>query len=144
MACGWCTVIYEEYPTLTGAKELLLLSLEIGFHHLNPNMHQIKTELIHMDHDQQMFDIISSAGDDEAIADLLCAWTLKSSPSEPHPLLKMGIDHLIHVHSQPFSPRLQQLVIYSIEVIGHQEFLQIGEDGMIGLLEETTLGFNGQ
>jgi len=136
MACGWCAVICEEYPTLVGSKELLLLSLEIGFRHLNPRMHQTKAKLIHMDHDQQMFDIISSIGDDEAIADLLCAWTLKSSPSEPHPLLKMGINHLIHVHSQPFPQRLHQLVVYSIEVIGHWGSLQIGEDGIIQPLEE--------
>jgi len=142
MACSWCTVICEEYSTLADSKELITLSLEIGFRHLDPKMHQTKAELIHMDHDQQLFDIISNTGDCEAISDLLCAWALKSSPSEPHPLLKMVVDHIIKVHSQPFPPRLQQLLIHSIEIIDYQGFLQVGEDSVIRLLKETPSSFN--
>ena len=97
MAYEWCSVVCENYSDLPYGKDLLLLSLEIGFRHLNPENRWIDPNLTHTQFHQQMIEVVFENGDPEVIADLLCAWTSSSSSHEPHPSLKMCVGHLIHL-----------------------------------------------
>ena len=134
MAYEWCSVIHENYSILKGAKALLFLSLEIGFRHVNPKRKQIK--LIHTEHHQKLANIVFSSGVSEAITDLLCAWTSKSSSNTPYPQLKMCAEHLIGLHLHPFSSRLRSHIIYAIRLIGYKQFEQVGVEGFIRLLND--------
>ena len=123
VAYGWCSMVCESYSSLENGKDLLLLALEIGFRHINLQKRGMKARLIHVESHQIMVDIVFQTQDSEAIADLLCAWTSSNYPQRPHPSLKMCAGPLISLHYlQPFSPRLQKLVIRSIELIGYQGF----------------------
>jgi len=135
MAYEWCSVVCENYSDLMSAKDLLLLSLEIGFHHLDPEDPWTDANLTHTQHHQQMVEVVCEDGDPEAIANLLFAWTARDHSHEPHPSLKICAGHFIHLHHlQHFPPRLRQLVSHAIGLIGYEEFEQIGVDGFVRLL----------
>ena len=143
MAYGWCSLICENYSTLGGAKELLLLSLEAGFRYINPGR-EIKADLIHTEHHQKLANIVFSCGDGEAIADLLCAWTSESH----YPQLNICVEYLIGLHHlYPFSSRLQSHIINAIGLIGYQQFEQVEAEEFVRLLSDleayTGYQFNG-
>jgi len=92
----------------------------------------ILAEIIHTEHHQKMANAVFSSGGCEEIADLLCAWTSRSSSHIPYPQLKICAEHLIGLHHlHPFSSRLQSYIIYAIRLIGYQQF-----EGFIGLLND--------
>jgi len=106
MPYEWCSVICENYFTLKGAKDLLLLCLKIGFHHIDPKRRQIEANLIHTEHHQNLVNIVFSSGDGEAIADLLSAWLSMSNSHTQYPQLEVCAEHLINLDLHPFSSRL--------------------------------------
>ena len=134
LAYEWCSVICRNYSSLRYGKDLLLLSLQIGFSHLDPKRYQIDAKLTHTEHHKGMAAIIFDSGDQEAIADLLNAWTSRSSSHGPFTSLHICIDHLIGLHRWTLSPRLRQFIIYTIQLIGYQPFEVAGVEGFIGLL----------
>ena len=135
MAYEWCSLACSNLSVMEDRDYPFLLSLEISFRHLNPNQQEIEAELTHREHHQKLATVVFRSGDGEAIADLLRAWTSKSSSHAPYSSLKMCTGHLIDLQNlQPFSPRLRQLIITAIGLIGFQPFEQAGIDGFIGLL----------
>ena len=93
-------------------------------------------KIVTMEGHQKMVDIVFQSGESEAVADLLCAWTAYSTFHDSHPSLKTCAEYLIGLSNcQPFSPRLQQVIIWSMEVIGYQEFQQVQVEGLVGLLD---------
>jgi hypothetical protein len=133
-AYEWCSVICKNYSTLADSKDLLYLSLEIGFHHLDPQNKVV--ELVHTQYHQLMAKVIFESSNGEVIADLLYAWTSESLFDKPYPLLSMCAGCIINSHHlQPFSSRLRRLFIRSIELIGYQEFKQFGVEEFAGLLD---------
>jgi len=137
MAYEWCSVVCKNYSSLKDGKDLLLLSLEIGFHHLDPKKQQINAELVHTEHHQGLANIVFESKSGEAIADLLCAWTSRSFSHQPYTSLNIYAKHLISLHYlYPFPPRLRDLIMCTIVLIGYQEFQQVGVEGFIGLLND--------
>ena len=132
-AYEWCSVICENYPGLADGEALLFLSLEIGFHHLDPQHPQPLAKLTHTEHHQPMVDIVFNSQDNEVIADLLHAWTSHNDSNEPPPLLDVYTRHLIGL--RPSSQRLRRLVIRAVGSIGYQEFEQAGVEGFFELLD---------
>lgn len=132
-AYWWCSLICETHQNLEGGDELLLLSLEVGFRHLNPQDYRIEASLTHTEHHQHMIDITFGSGDNEVIADLLHAWTSHSDSHKPPPLLNMCAAYLIRL--QPSSQRLRRLIIRAIGSIGYQGFNQVGAVGFFELLD---------
>ena len=113
-----------------------LLSLEIGFRHLDPKTLWIEAGLTHREYHQQLAPIVFRSADGEAIADLLHAWTSVSNYHYRYPSLKICAEHLIGLHNlQPFSPRLRYHIITVVEIIGYQPFEQAGIDEFIRLLD---------
>ena len=135
VAYGWCSIVCESHLSPETKMELLILALEIGFHHISPKSVRMEAELNHVESHQKIVDIIFQSGESEAIADLLCAWTSISISHDPHPSLKSCAEYLVGLSSQPFSPRLQQVIIWSIEFIGYQGFEQVGVEGLVQLLD---------
>jgi len=134
LAYKWCSVICKNYSSLRYGKDLLLLSLQIGFSNLDPKIYQIDAKLTHTEHHEGMAAIIFDNGSQEAIADLLHAWTSRSSSHEPFASLNICIKHLIGLQKWSFSPRLRQFIIYTIQLIGYQPFEEAGVEGFVGLL----------
>ena len=135
MAYEWCSVVCHNSFSHADQKDLLLLSLEIGFRHLKPQPDRMGPKLTHTHHNQQIVDIIFGTGDAEAITDLLHACTLGYTHDWPHTLLQKCAKHLTSLRSlQPFSPRLKKLVIRAITFLGYQGFKQVGVEGFVGLL----------
>ena len=142
MAYEWCSVVCENYESLAivDGESLLLLCLEIGFRHLDPES-IMEAKLTHRDYHQRMVDIVFENGDSGHIADLLCAWTSSNRLHEPHVSLNMCAGHLINLSDwQPLSPRLRQFVIRSIRHIGYQGFEEVGMEGFVGLLNSLRVG----
>jgi len=136
MAYEWCSVVCKNFSSLEDGKELVLLSLEIGFRHLDPQNPWLKPKLTHTEYHQGLAKIVFESGDGEAIADLLYAWTSFSSLNQYTPL-NICAKYLINLHClHPFSSRLRQLIIYAIAFIGYQEFEQAGLEGLVRLLND--------
>ena len=129
-------MICENHQSLKDWENLLLLSLEIGFRHLNPEHLWISAKLTHTEHHQKLVDVVFRSRDREAIADLLHAWTLREGPHDRlDALLSMCARHLVGFDCLvPFSPRLHKLVIRTIEAIGYQGFEEVGAESFVGLL----------
>ena len=194
-AYEWCSLICENYSGLVNGEKLLLLALEAGFRHLDPRGGQILAKLTHTEHHTKLVDIVFGSGDTEAIADLLQAWTSRSSSHQPPTSFKRCAGYLINLFlhapspyycapspspyyrapspyhcapspyhhapspyhpassyyrapspyhrapspyrsvDPPHSQRLRKLVIYAIELIGFQEFEQVGVREFCGLLD---------
>jgi len=135
MAYEWCSVICGAYPELEDGRgrELLFLSLEIGFRHLNSLDRKVEARLTHTEHHHKMADTIFKNGDGELIADLLHAWIPQSRYHHTH--LHICARYIVDIQRlQPISPRLRCLLILSIGLIGYQEFEQIGGNGLFELL----------
>jgi len=124
-------MVCESHSTLENGTSLLLLALEIGFHHISPEDDWMEAKLTHMESHQKMVDIVFQSGENEAIADLLCAWSSRGDSHKPHPSLKICVEYLVGLsHLQPFSPRLQQAIIKSIELVGYKSFEKVGIEGL--------------
>ena len=133
MAYEWCSVIYENYRGTPEEDQLLLLSLEIGFRNLDPRSPFMRVKLTHTEHHRKLADVVFRSADDEAIADLLQAWTSASGSHEPLTWLKTCARHLINL--RPPSSRLRQLVIRSVGLIGYNGFEEVGVEGFVRLLD---------
>ena len=142
MAYEWCSTICENYQNLEYRESLLLLSLEIGFRHIDAQNPHSPAELTHTIHHRQLVDIIFESGDGESIADLLLAWTFRENHSgEQCTLLNMCVRHLVGLHQRvPFSSRLRRLVIRSITLIGYRGFEEVGVEGLIEVLNHLHIG----
>jgi len=132
MAYEWCSVVCGNYSHTMDGKDLLLLSLKIGFRHLDPKDHWVEAKLAHTNHHQQMTNIIFESEDDETIADLLHVWTSYSRSHGPPTWLGICARYLINL--QPSSLRLRRLVIRTIMSIGYQGFEQVGVERFVRLL----------
>ena len=135
MAYEWCSVVCKNYSSLRYGKHLLFYSLKIGFRHLDPENWWDSTKFTHQEYHQGMATIIFDIGDQEAIGDLLHVWTSGGGYQEYYPSLQICAEHLIGLHQQPLSSRLQQLIIHTIALIGYQPFEQFETEGFFGLLD---------
>jgi len=138
MAYEWCSVICQNYQSLTYREDLILRSLQIGFRHLDPRDDKIAAELTHTEHHQKLIETVFRYGCDEWIGNLLQAWTSRSDFHEPYTLLKTCARYLVDLQSP--SARLRSLVIRAIELIGYQEFEQVGVGKFFKLLDKLRVG----
>ena len=132
-----CSAICENDLGLKHRESLLLLSLEVGFRRLDPQNCWIDDlDLTHTEHHRGLVNVIFESGNGEAIADLLHALTVQNSHRDPaHTLLNVCTGHLVDLHDRvPFSSRLRQLVIRSVQVIGYKGFEGVGVERFIRLL----------
>ena len=136
MAYEWCSVIYENHRSLEGWENLLFACLEIGFRHFDLQGLFISTTLAHTEHHRELVDVVFKSQESEAIADLLLAFTTRDYSLElAHASLSICTGHLVSLHNLvPFSSRLRQLVIRSVEVIGYKGFEGAGVERFIDLL----------
>ena len=128
-------MICKNHQSCGGWKRLVLVSLEIGFRHLNFQWTQI---LAHTEHHRELVDVVFKSKKTEAIADLLHAWTVGPSyysGGQEFALLDACTKHLVGLHGLvSFSPRLRHLVIRSVRLIGYKGFEEVGVERFISLL----------
>jgi len=126
-------MIYENRQSLGDWEGLLLTCLEIGFRRLD--LRELSTSshtLTHTGHHLEMVDMVFGSQNSEAIADLLHAWNI-GRPS--YNLLGACTEQLVCLHNLvPFSPRLRQLVISFVDLIGYAGFERVGVVRLIELL----------
>ena len=133
MAYEWCSIMLEHHQSPGDRDNLLLLSLEIGFRHLDPNSSAVQLYLNHTEHHQGLVDVVVRSNDSEVVADLLHAWTFSA---EPCPFLGTCAEHLVGLHDRvAFSPRLRRLVIRSVGFIGYEGFEGVGAERFCQLLD---------
>ena len=138
MAYEWCTVICEVYQDLADGQRLLLLCLEVGFHHL---------DLLHLprfkgtQHHHRLMDIVFKSEEDAAIEDLLLALFSMDMSCELCRSPDMWTKYLEHLHIvQPFSSRLRKHLLHFIQSVGYQELKGVGTQASIALLEDLHIG----
>ena len=136
IAYGWCSVMCGDHRGLQDRENLLLVCLEIGFRHLDFRRRSIEPMITHAEHHRGLVDVVFKSQESEVIADLLQAWTAEGGSHEPaHELLGFCVGHLVCLHNLvPFSSRLRQLVIRSVELIGYEGLKGVGVERFIGLL----------
>jgi hypothetical protein len=129
-------VICENRESLQDWESLLLVCLEIGFRHLDPQRRYIGAKLTHTEHHRWMVDVVFKSQESEVIADLLHAWTARDPfPDPADPLLGLCAGHLVGLHYlMPFSSRLRRFVILSVDLIGYEGFKRVGVERFVGLL----------
>ena len=117
-------------------RRLVSLALEIGFRGSNLQDRWTPIVLTHTEHHRELVDIVFKSEDGEAIADLLRAWIAEGySCGSADTLLGLCAGHLVDLPNRmDFSSRLRQLVIRSIELIGHQGFQEGGTKRFVELL----------
>jgi len=132
----WCSVMCANRQRLSDQESLLLTCLEIGFRHLDVRHPYIKTRLTHTEYHQELVDVVFKSQNSEAIADLLCAWTVEGDYNEPaHSFLDFCAGRLVGLHDLvPFSSRLRRLVIRSVELIGYRGFEGVWMERFVTLL----------
>ena len=138
MAYEWCSVICEQHPDLDGkdrrGRELLFLSLEIGFRHLDS--WDVNMELTHTEHHRRMIDVVFRRGGDGVVADFLCAWASGRNRGPAYLSLRTCasyFDNLLRL--EVFSPRLRNLLITSVLFIGYSGFEQFGGEKLFQVLD---------
>ena len=135
VAYEWCSVMCRNHGSLRDWESLLLVSLEIGFRHLDVRNPYIGTRLTHTEHHRELVGIVFKSKKSEVIADLLNAWTIGYSLDPVNTSLGICAEHLVSLHNLvPFSSRLRRLVIRSIELVGYKGFEEAGVERFIGLL----------
>jgi len=138
IAYKWCSVICENRDSFEGWERLLPVCLELGFRHLDFRSREIKVSLAHTEHHRGFVDVVFKTQESEVIADLLHAWTVEGTFGIPtKELLGFCTRHLVGLHDLlPFSPRLQHLIVRSIEIIGYEGFEGVGVEKFVELLNQ--------
>ena len=138
MAYEWCSVICENRHSHEDWESLVFWSLEVGFRHLDPQDRWIYGKFTHTEHYRELVEVVFKCKESEVIADLLQAWTMRNvndGNNQTGALLGICAGHLVGLHNlASFSPRLRQLVIRSIELIGYKGFEEVGVRRFVDLL----------
>ena len=72
-AYDWCAMIWENRQSYEDWETLLLLSLEVGFRHLDLSYLWASLNFTRAEYPQELIDTILNGKNSEAIADLICA-----------------------------------------------------------------------
>ena len=125
----------ENRRSVEDWESLVLACLEIGFRHLDVQTPYVAIMLTHTEHHQELVRVVFESQNDEAIADLLHAWTARGHFHEPaYALLSFCTEHFVSLHLMPSSSRLRRLIIRSVEVVGYEGFGRIGVERFVQLL----------
>src|SRR5579872_4773294 len=76
MAYEWCAVIWENRQSHGNWKTLLLLALEVGFRHINPQG-AMEVDLTHTRQHEELIEVVFMTNKSESIGDFLCAFVGK-------------------------------------------------------------------
>ena len=137
IAYDWCSAIIERHWYSEFSEGLLFTSLEVGFRHLDPQDWDTEPRLAHTEHHLEMVDIVFKSQNSDAIADLLYSRTTDYSVNysySPH-IPRAYAERLVCLcNLVPFSPRLRQLVIRSVELVGYERFEEVGVERLVELL----------
>ena len=135
-AYEWCSAIYENREHLEDWESLLLVCLELGFRHLDPQRPPTDITLTHTEHHRGLVGVVFKGQNSEAIGDFLHTWTTDYALPEPAgEMVGICAGHLIGLHNLvPFTPRLRRLVIRFVERAGYEGFEGAGVEKLVELL----------
>ena len=138
MAYGWCAAILRNCQSFVDWRDLLVISLEIGFRHFDERKLITYVSLTPTEHHWELFDAVLGSNDVEAIADLFQAFTAEHNYDGPeYASLNICAPYIVDLHNRvrvPFSPRLRQLVARSISQIGFERLEEVGAGKFVELL----------
>ena len=121
IAYGWCAAIWENRQAYDYWETLLSLSLEVGFRRVDP---RARIDLVLTEPHRQLAGSVFKSNRNEPIEDLLFALN-QSALGEPA-VKSLGSfnRYILELHNStvPFSPRLRQLVLESVALIGYERF----------------------
>ena len=110
---------HPQVPTDFHPGMLLFMILEVGFRLVMPGRNQPVICLDHTPHHDLVFKSVFSTGDDEAVADGMCAWIADNNHMPAGSCVRYLTDRM--EDDTPFSPRLRQMSICLIKCIRHGE-----------------------
>jgi len=116
---------------------LLFMILEVGFRLVVPGRNQPLLCLDHTPHHELVFKSVFSRGDDEAVADGVCAWIADSNHIPAGSCLHYLAERV--EEDSPFSPRLRRMCIRAIEHTRNSE-LRMSELATVRLLNRLDVG----
>jgi hypothetical protein len=129
-AYEWCSDICEHYDNLPNGQDLLFLSLQIDFRHLDPDRRWIQAKLTHTNHHRRMEGIVFGSGGYDTIGDLLRAWTSASENHGPRPFTYAFGQRLFGLSSlKTFTSRLRRTIIMG-GLLGLMDNLHVGIEDM--------------
>jgi hypothetical protein len=100
--------------------------------------------LTHTEHHRELVEMVFKSNDSEAIADLLCAFTITDEfCPPPYKVLNVCARYIADLPYRPtvhFSPRLREYVIHYIGLMGCRIFQEVGAGEFIGLLNHLYVG----
>ena len=136
-AYEWCSAIYENHKHLEDWESLLLVCLELGFRHLDPQRPPTDIRLTHTEHHRGLVGVVFKGQNSEAIGDFLHAWTMDNNlPAPAGEMVGICTGHLVALHNLvPFSPRLRQLIIRFTGRAGYKGFEGAGVEKLVELLD---------
>jgi hypothetical protein len=141
MAYEWCSEICKGYRGLEDGEELLFFSLQIGFRGLDLRDQGLFRAFVHTNHHGYMRDIVFRSGDDEAVADLLYAWTTPSYT--PYEFLNTWPRHFVRLRPATItSERLRRLVIHSVGYINFREVGDVEVGELTALLDRLSINID--
>ena len=130
---------HTQAPAYFHPGMLLFMILEVGFRLVVPGPNQPALRLDHTPYHDVLFKRVFSTGDDEAVADGVCAWIADSN--------HMPAGSCVHSLAErveedpPFSPRLRRMCIHAIEHMQPSE-LRVSELETIRLLNRLDVSVN--
>ena len=134
-------MIWENRHSCKDWENLLFLSLEVGFRHHDPHKYKVSTDLPRTENYREFAEAVFKSNRREAIEDLLCA-LIMSRVKEPtvnsFSFCKRYIIDLYSGVTAPIPPRLRQLIIRSIGLIGCKGFEEVGPGRTVELFEPPT------
>ena len=93
--------------------------------------------LTHTEHHRGLVEVAFKCQESEVIADFLYTWTTGYFlPEQAGEMVGVCAGHLVGLHNLvPFSPRLRQLVMRFVEIVGYKGFEGVGVEELIDLLD---------
>ena len=118
MAYSCFSAVCDNHFGLEDRREILFLSLEIGFRH-DPTGTLAPTKFSPIQRCQWAAGVVFGSDDGEAVADLLFAWTLEGDSDRRYTFLKACQEQIIGLRNLPsFSPRLKRNILLGVRKIG--------------------------
>ena len=134
-AHDWCAIIWGNRQRYEDWETLLLLSLEVGFRHLDLSYLWASLNFTRAEYPQELIDTILKGKNSEAIADLICA--LRVADHSCQLALSVCANYIVdrpNDATETFPSRLRKVISLCVEPGGFEVLKYMGRERFVELL----------
>lgn len=135
----WCIAICEEIQDDDECTNLVFPALHVGFRYPAPGFTQLAVGYVPAGH-QRMVELVFKHGDQETVADALCAWTSVEDNGICAQLVHPCVRLLVELAHEEFPPRLKRAIIHAVNVVDFTKL--IGAEQFTDLLDRLKVGID--